>query len=137
MTKRGTIVAVFLLAFQACVHELPFPEEQNPGGGNNNGGSGTVSCSPDTVYFQNTILPLINSTCGKSGCHGTVNRGAFAMTNYSQIVSRIGSTNKLNEALNEMQEKKQENPSLDYVPPTANQVALLNSWIGQGARNNV
>lgn len=134
MKGRVYIVCVFL-AIQACVHELPFPE-QNPGGGNNNGGGTTTACDPDTVYFKNVILPLINSTCGKSGCHGTFNRGAFAMVDYSQITNRIGTATKFSEALNGMQEKKFENPALDYIPPTTNQIALINTWINQGARNN-
>ncbi len=141
----GLFLLITALVGGSCVHELPAPVDTstggggNNGGGNNGGGGGTipiVTCSQDTVYFTNTILPLINSTCGKSGCHGSVNRGAFSLTSYSRIVSQLGTVNRLNNALQDMAEKKRDRPSLDYTPPTADQMALLKTWINQGAKNN-
>ncbi|MBS1505125.1 MAG: hypothetical protein JSS79_00655 [Bacteroidetes bacterium] len=124
----------------SCVHELPVPvQETGSGTGTTTGGSsggGTtiqvVTCSTDTVYFANTILPLINSVCGKSGCHGTTNRNAFSMTTYSSIVRRLGTINSLNNSLKEMASKRNSN----YVAPTSDQVAQLQKWINQGAKNN-
>jgi hypothetical protein len=88
------------------------------------------------VYFANTILPLVNSVCGKSGCHGAVNRNAFSLTSYSAIVSVLGTINQLNNALADMTDAKSENPTLDYIPPSADQLAQLQKWISQGAKNN-
>lgn len=126
-----------LIAINSCVHEIPLPGSPT-GGGTGTGGSTSNSepCDPDTVYFKNTILPLINSTCGKGGCHGTVNRGAFALTDYNQIVSRLGSTNRLHESLNDMADQTSENPGLNYTPPTAAQLTQLETWISQGSLNN-
>ncbi|HCW07494.1 MAG TPA: hypothetical protein DGG95_09045 [Cytophagales bacterium] len=129
------------LIFASCVHELPVPDV--PNNGNNNGGNGgtppppPATCSSDTVYFSNTILPLVNSLCGKSGCHGTTYPNAFQMTNYSSIVSHIGTSGRLSHALNEMADQKSENPNLNYTAPTSEQLALLNKWISQGAKNNI
>jgi len=125
------LVLIFL---GSCVHELPSPK---PGG--NNGGPPPIpsaKCSSDTVYFVNTILPLVNSLCGKNGCHGAVNRNAFSLTSYSNIVSVLGTSSRLNGALQEMAEAKGENPTLDYTPPSADQLAQLQKWISQGAKNN-
>ena len=123
----------------SCTHELPIPKDTGSGGTTTGGNGGTIqiaTCSVDTVYFSNTILPLINSDCGKSGCHGTSNRNAFGMTTYSSIVSRLGTLSQLNNALQDMAETKAERPSLDYAPPSSDQMAQLQKWISQGARNN-
>ncbi len=123
----------------SCVHELPLPKDSSTTGGGNNNGGGTIqlqTCSQDTVYFNNTILPIINSTCGKSGCHGSVNRGAFSLTTYTEIKSQLGTLSRLTNALQDMAEKKQENPSLNYIPPTADQLTQLKTWINQGAKDN-
>ena len=58
-------VLIYLFFNTSCTH-MPDPEfvpdpptdttQNNP-------------CSPDTVYFQNGVLPLIVSSCAKSGCH--------------------------------------------------------------------
>jgi hypothetical protein len=124
----------------SCVHELPVPVDTGgtPSGGGNTGG-GTIqlpTCSQDTVYFNNTVLPIINSTCGKTGCHGSVSPGAFTMTTYSKIVNRVGTINRLNNALQDMADVKKDKPYLDYTPPTPDQLALLQKWINQGAKNN-
>jgi hypothetical protein len=124
----------------SCVHELPVPV-QDPGtgtttttGGGSSGGTTipVVTCSTDTVYFSNTILPMINSVCGKSGCHGTTNRNAFSLTTYSSIVKRLGTNSSLNKALKDMASKHNSN----YVAPTTDQLAQLQKWISQGSKNN-
>jgi len=138
------VVLFFILAtaIVSCVHELPIPKDTGSGGttiGGGNGSGGVIqiaTCSTDTVYFSNTILPLINSVCGKSGCHGTTNRNAFSLTTYASIVSRLGTANRLNNALQDMSEKKAEKPTLDYTPPSADQMTQLQKWISQGAKNN-
>ncbi len=133
LMKARLLIFGLALAPLCCVHELPAPEATNTNGG---GTTPSVTCSADTVYFSNTILPLINSDCGKSGCHGTSNRNSFSLTTYSTIVTRLGSIDGLNIALQDMADKKQENPSLDYTPPNADQLTQLQKWINQGAQNN-
>ncbi len=139
----GLISCGILLSVASCVHELPVPVSTTTGTTTSTtpaGGTPTssvlVTCSTDTVYFNNSILPLINSVCGKSGCHGTSNRNAFSLASYSYIQSRLGTSNKLNKALQEMANKLTDNPSLNYNPPAADQLALLQKWIAQGAKNN-
>jgi hypothetical protein len=53
--------------------------DPNPGG---------IPCDPDTIYFQNTILPLLQSSCGVSGCHdpGTASDGII-LTSYDDIIN--------------------------------------------------
>lgn len=144
-SKLVYLVVIFMnmvIAIASCVHELPAPQDSSSGKTNAGAGSGgggliqITTCSVDTVYFSNTILPLVNSVCGKSGCHGTSNRNAFSLSTYASIWSRLGTADRLNNALQDMAEQKRERPSLDYTPPSSDQVAQIQKWIGQGAQNN-
>lgn len=136
MKKAFSILIV--LAAVACVHELPAPKD-NGGTGGTTGGGGTIqlrTCSKDTVYLTNTILPLINSLCGKSGCHGTSNRNAFQLTTWDNIVPYLGTRGRISESLNGMADQLNENPTLNYTPPTSDQLATLQKWADQGGLNN-
>ena len=139
----GLICSIILLIVASCVHELPVPVSTTAGittpttpAGATTSNTVLVTCSTDTVYFNNTVLPLINSVCGKSGCHGTTNRNAFSLASYSYIQSRLGTSNGLSNALQDMADKLKDNPSLNYTPPSADQLSHLQKWISQGAKNN-
>ena len=46
------------------------------------------NCDSNKVYFQNTILPLLNSHCGIPGCHDAITHEAdINLTTYSSIMS--------------------------------------------------
>ena len=88
--KRSYVILILILSgiflILSCQHEVQFPR----GGGTTDttnvipppapppalpppvAGS---SCSPDTVYFANTILPLLSSNCAMSGCHNGLSGG--------------------------------------------------------------
>ena len=82
------ILVGFLMVM--CKHEIPFPE--------NNGGAGNPPIisntgNSDSVYFANTILPLLSSGCAMSGCHDAVtHEEGLVLNNYAGILSivRIG-----------------------------------------------
>ncbi len=64
----GFIPLTFFALLISCTHnpdDIILPQD--------NGGTeppiDTIACDPDTVYFQNTVLPLIQSTCATTGCH--------------------------------------------------------------------
>jgi hypothetical protein len=59
---------LMLCLLDGCVHELPFPAEATPVS-DSAVSPASASCSADTVYFQNTVLPLLNSGCSMAGCH--------------------------------------------------------------------
>lgn len=122
----------------SCVHELPAPVD--PGTPSTPATPPPTTqlgnCNADTVYFANTILPIVTTVCGKVGCHGATGPAAFSLTTYSAIVKRLGTSNRLNSALQDMADKKVERPSLAYTPPTSDQMALIQKWISQGSKNN-
>lgn len=101
------------------------------------------NCDPDTVYFQNEILPLLISSCGVIGCHdpGTATEGVI-LTNYASIMQtaevRPGQPDE-----SDLYEVLTEDDPEDRMPPSPRQslsleqIAKIEKWILQGAKNNV
>jgi len=103
---------------------------------------GTQTCSADTVYFQNKVLPLIVSSCAKTGCHDAVSRqDGIELTSYDKIMAsgevRPGdpSRSKLYKVLNETRPDKIM-PQPPSAPLTAAEKDIIYKWIQQGAKNN-
>ncbi len=101
----------------------------------------TSSCDPDTVYFVQQVLPLMQSGCAKSGCHdaGTHEEGVI-LDSYSSIVATGGLN--ISEPTKSKIYKMMVRTDDERMPPppapafTAEQRSLISTWIGQGARNN-
>jgi cytochrome c553 len=131
----------FIMSFSSCVHELPQP---GPDGGGDLPPQTNTNCSADTVYFEQNILPLVTTLCGKSGCHGPVKHNSFQLvypgvtTSYNAIKNRfVSSSNpasyaKLENVLHEMAEQNKS----AYVEPNTQQLSTLKTWISQGAKLN-
>ena len=46
------------------------------------------NCDPDTVYFRNSILPLVVSSCATTGCHDQAShKDGIILTDYSSILN--------------------------------------------------
>ena len=130
------VTGVFtILVFISCKHEIPYNTPDPPVIG------GTQTCSSDTVYFQNKVLPLLNSSCAMSGCHDVItHKEGISLATYSNIVATGGvrpgnpSNSKLYTVLNKS--------GGDRMPPapaaafTAAQKDIIYKWILQGAKNN-
>lgn len=130
---------VIMMLLNACVHELPWPAGTPTGGGGGTTPPVASTCSPDTVYFQNTVLPLLNSSCAMSGCHDAVtHKEGVNLTTYSTIMSTGGvkagkpGSSKLYQVIadNSMPPK----PATAF---TQAQKDIISKWITQGALNNV
>ncbi len=126
---------ILLLSLNSCKHDIPVSEIDVPVSG------GTQTCSTDTVYFQNKVLPLLNSGCAMSGCHDAITqKDGVNLTSYSKIVSTGGvrpgdpANSKLYKVLNQS--------GSDRMPPppaaafTQSQKDIIYKWILQGAKNN-
>ena len=98
-----------------------------------------VNCSPDTVYFQQSVLPLITSNCAMSGCHDAIShKEGVNLTNYTNIRKEVSASNptssELYKCLNETgDERMPPAPSAEF---SLTQKSLLLKWIQQGAKNN-
>jgi hypothetical protein len=104
--KRKFIYAIGLLSaglfiLNACQHEILYPGNGGGGtggggtGGTGDGGTGAVNtCSPDTVYFVNDIMPLISSNCTMSGCHDAITHAdGVDLTSYTKIMRYVSAGN--------------------------------------------
>lgn len=96
----------------------------------------TSNCSPDTVYFQNTIGPLINSTCAMAGCHdATTKASGVNLSTYTNIVRYVSAGNAAGSTLYTIT-KSGSMPRGSVPKYTTAQLTQLQTWINQGAKNN-
>lgn len=101
----------------------------------------SVTCNPDTAYFVNSVLPLITSSCAKSGCHdiATAEHGVV-LTDYYRIKItgdvKPGNSggSKLYKVLSKSGEDRMPPPPADAF--TSEQKAMIAKWIDQGALYN-
>ena len=98
-----------------------------------------VNCSPDTIYFQQSVLPLITSNCAMSGCHDAIShKEGVILTDYTNISREVKvsspTSSDLYKCLNETgDERMPPAPSAEF---NIAQKSLLLKWIQQGAKNN-
>ena len=132
-----TAISLILLFSVKCKHETDFsdfpadPELPLP----------SASCDPDSVYFVNSVLPLIRSSCAMSGCHdqATAAHGVI-LTDYYRIKITTGvkpgnsGGSKLYKVLSASGESKM--PPASNNAFSAEQKALVAKWIDQGATYN-
>ena len=142
-------VLVLVLSALACKHDpilnggidptdtLPDPPG-NPGGNPVTG----VPCDPDSVYFQNQILPILISNCTESGCHNAVDKeDGVVLSSYAGLMSTVEHVtdpnwgeNKLMRAL--LDDDPDDRMPYGKAPLSQEQINLIGTWIQQGAKNN-
>jgi uncharacterized membrane protein len=146
--KIGSIVFLLLAILVACKHhpetimDIIPPDNGGNGGGGNPNDTIVDPCSPDSVYFTNTILPLITSRCAMSGCHLEVtdtNR-SVVLTNYAQIMEYVepgdlDGSELWDDAIAETDPDKIM-PRPYATPLSETEKEAIKKWIQQGARNN-
>lgn len=141
LARSVLAISGVLLFLWACKHEIPDP---NPADGGSTGGGGTTGgaqpCSPDSVYFQQQILPLIVSNCAGSGCHDAISHAeGLNLTTYSGIMKIVKAGNPGGSKLISVITT---NNNGDRMPPPPapkmpqDQINLITKWIQQGAKNN-
>lgn len=139
MLKRAfklSAVVVAVVVFSSCEHKPKNIIAPDNNGTNDTTGTNTGKCDPDSVYFVNEILPIINSNCAQSGCHdaGTAEKGLI-LTDYANIM-----------ATSEIEPGKPssgdffEEINKGKMPPSGklsqDLIDKINKWILQGAKNN-
>jgi hypothetical protein len=133
MKKYTSIIfGLILMTLVSCKHEPPLDLD----------GTMAENCDPDTVYFGNTILPLLVSNCGMSGCHdaGTHAEDIVVTDYYSLMNSDIVDMGNAHNS--DMIEVITESNQDDIMPPppsaalTSQQIETIRTWINQGAKFN-
>ncbi len=132
------------LAIESCKHSAFHPLMPVDTISSGNGGpidtthyTPKHTCSPDSVYFVNDILPLITSSCSMTGCHNGSSRSddLRALTSYSTIMSYVRAGNPTSSKLyTEVLSKKM--PRYPVGSFSASKDSFIYNWIKQGALNN-
>lgn len=107
------------------------------------GNNGEDPLNYDTICFNQNILPILLSSCGKAGCHDAASHeGDYVLTSYSTLRQNSEAIVPYN--LNESKVYKviTETDPGDVMPPppnsplTSEQKELFSTWITQGALNS-
>jgi uncharacterized membrane protein len=132
----------------SCVHD---PFVTGDGGSNNNNGNNNnntsmidttgVKCDSTKVYYDNEVAPIFRKSCAISGCHGDGSyREGVDMTSYARVLQTAGvvAGKPSNSELFKIITTTKNN---DVMPPppysrlTPGEIAIINAWITQGAKN--
>lgn len=131
-TFSSSVLVLVLLLMVTCVHEPVDPAVSTSTTTTPSTPTSLPSvptgktCSADSVYFTNDILPLITSNCSMTTCHG--GRYSPTLTTYSQI-----SRNRSNIS-QEITKGSMPRPPVGLL--TAAQISAFKKWVSQGYKNN-
>jgi uncharacterized membrane protein len=132
-TVFGVALIISAMLF-ACTHETTAPNTTN------NPPTNSAVCSTDTAYFVNEVLPIITSNCSMSGCHDAATRAdGVQLTSYSTIIRYVKAGNATGSELYKViidTDPGDRMPPPPRSPLTAAQIAKIQKWINQGAKNN-
>ena len=107
------------------------------------GNGGVDTLNYDTICFKQDILPILLSSCGKTGCHDAISHeGDFILTSYSTLMQNSEgivpfdpNSSKVYEVINEP-EPENVMPPPPNAPLSAEQKELFRKWIAEGAINS-
>lgn len=95
-------------------------------------------CNPNTVYFQNEILPFINSSCGRTNCHDEISRQEdLVLKSYDGVMEIVKPYSPNESELIKVitTTKLDKRMPLGDSALTGEQINLIIKWISQGAKN--
>lgn len=145
MSMKNTL-SVALLLFgvlmltNSCKHEAWVPDGFEP----NPDDTLVVSetCDPNTVYFENDVLPIFQSSCAYAGCHdANTQQDGVRLDNYQGVIS-TGDIEAGDPEHSEVYERITDSDPQKRMPPppnsplNADQINTIRLWIEQGAKNN-
>ncbi|HRH38903.1 MAG TPA: hypothetical protein PK760_11185 [Flavobacteriales bacterium] len=138
---------MLVVAMAACRHEPPdAPQDQGTGGGGYSWTpppdtmSAGVVCDPDTVYFEQAVLPLLVNYCATAGCHDAItHEEGVRLYDYAHIMQQVtaGHPNQSDLMTDGIWETGNDQmPPSDQPQMTQAQINTITTWINQGAQNN-
>lgn len=144
MQKTLGVILILASTMVSCTHDSDELVTPNDNGNNNNDttDNNINECSPDTVYFKNDILPILQSSCGTMNCHSQESATeGVVLTNYEDIIN-TGDVESGRPDNSEIYERMTEPDEDDRMPPPPNErlsqekIDKIRKWIVQGAKNN-
>lgn len=141
--RRYFLIALSIIVLWACEHEpLPPADPPIPDQPVDTSGIEEIVCDPDTIYFKQMILPLLNSNCSVTGCHDQITaQNDVILSDYQNIMTTTEvvpfqpEESHIIEVLF-LTDPEESMPPPDNTPLTDEQKNLLIEWINQGALNN-
>lgn len=132
------------LLTESCKHDPTFVEITDPvdttGNPVDTVAEGTP-CDPNKVYFELQILPILVSNCAMSGCHNEAShQDGVVLTTYQKVM-QTAEVRPFDLGDSELYEVITDNDPDKRMPPppsarlSTEQIALIASWINQGAQN--
>jgi hypothetical protein len=133
ISSLQVLFSILLLSFASCHHDADLtiepPKPAPPGT--------EFKCSHDTIYFQNSVYPVILSGCAKSGCHDqTTQKGDLVLENYTDIYRLIVPFNPQSSKLYIMLFSNSDGRMPPDAPLSMDQKSIIYWWIKQGGYNN-
>jgi hypothetical protein len=125
------LAAVFI--FTLCYHDadLSVAPQKPPQPGPE------FKCSHDTIFFYNSVLPVILTGCAKSGCHDeATQKGELVLDNYYRIREQVIPFDPENSELYIKLFSNAEGRMPPDTPLDMVQKSIIYWWISQGAFNN-
>lgn len=133
------------VSLNSCRHEpadSPTPSGSDTTGSDTTGNNTGKPCDPDSAYFENNVVPIINSNCALSGCHGNgSSQNGVDLSSYNRIMATAdvrpgnpGGSDLFEVITDSDPDKRMPPPPADAL--TADQIKTIETWISQGARNN-
>lgn len=139
--KRQSVIFFTMLLFLgaslfSCKNSAlePIPNTNNNGGNNNNA---------NEVCFERDVLPILQSSCGTTGCHDAAShRDGVTLINYASVMAGSELVRPFSASNSELVEVLTETGD-DLMPPfpasplSSTQIATIIEWINNGATNDV
>jgi uncharacterized membrane protein len=103
----------------------------------NKGDSTGWKCSPDSVYFQYDVLPILVAACARSGCHDAISRvDGYQLTDYTNTMKKgISAGRATNSKVYTEIANGSMPPPGSGITMTQAQKDIIAKWINQGAKN--
>jgi hypothetical protein len=148
LTAVFIAAVLILLSLSGCQHEPALTAEEigdtnGPGPGPGPEPEPVDTCNPNTVYFEQQILPLLISNCAVPGCHNvpTDDNDDIQIVSYQSLMNSdiLDANDPFDsdfwEVINE-DDPDDRMPRPPQNPLTAQQLDLIGDWLAQGAENN-
>ena len=146
-SAAGLAILAFIMLLPGCKHEQVEPLFTDDGGGGDLVDDSlwvapinSDPCDPNTIYFENTVFPLLVSYCTTAGCHNvaTDDNEQVRLTSYSTIMDQVDPGNPSNSDLwdNGIVNNNSPMPPSGSPQLTPAQEQAIYNWILQGAPSN-
>jgi hypothetical protein len=98
-----------------------------------------IPCSPDSVYFERDILPVLTQNCAYSGCHNAITHADdVVLDSYANAKKEVKVGNASQSELYKVIISTAANKVMPPPPAAklpAASIALIKKWIDQGAKD--